>query len=267
MKKLIYLFPLLIVFLFQGCGDEVDSPASGSAKVNFYLVDAPGDFEEVWIEILAIRVLMNDAAEDDESEWIEVPYNENDRYVNLLTLVGEKSEFLGTEDLPEGEIKQIRLVLGDDNFVVIDGERSDLKTPSAQQSGLKIKVDEPVQSGQVYGLVIDFDVEKSIVVAGNSGNIILKPVLRAYMEESATGVMGQVLPVEAQPIGVKMVGAGEEYNTQVDDDGNFKILGVEDGLYSLEISPNNTYKALTIENVAVENGKIKVIDPIVLEVN
>ncbi|HAZ25659.1 MAG TPA: hypothetical protein DCY95_14560, partial [Algoriphagus sp.] len=76
-----------------------------------------------------------------------------------------------------------------------------LKTPSAQQNGLKIKVNQPIEGGQSYNLVIDFDVAKSIVVAGNSGNIILKPVLRAYLEEAA-GISGLVLPLDAQTIAV-----------------------------------------------------------------
>ncbi|MFT4856776.1 MAG: hypothetical protein ACI9UV_000855 [Algoriphagus sp.] len=87
--------------------------------------------------------------------------------------------------------------------MVKDGYRSELKTPSAEQSGLKIKLEESFEGGRTYSIVIDFDVKKSIVVAGNSGNIILKPVLRAYMTEATSGFMGQVFPKEAQPVAVK----------------------------------------------------------------
>ncbi|MHA7130477.1 DUF4382 domain-containing protein [Algoriphagus namhaensis] len=267
MKKLFYLIPLLFVFLLAGCNDDSENPAGGSAKVNFYLVDAPGDFEAVWIEIIAVRVLMDDSDEEDESEWIEITYDANDRHVDLLSLVGENAAFLGTEELPEGEIKQLRLILGEDNYVIMEGERADLKTPSAQQSGLKIKVDEPIEGGQAYELVIDFDVEKSIVLAGNSGNIILKPVLRAYVEQGATGVQGQVLPVEAQPVGIKLTGEGEEYSTQVDEQGNFRLVGIKDGMYTLVISPNDAYQTITLQNVEADEGLIQVLDPIVLEAN
>lgn len=266
---------LIGVMLFAAsCSNDDDTPNGGNARVNFYLVDAPGDFDEVWIEVLAIRVKAeddnsmddddNDIDDDDESSWVEIPYDESSRYVNLLDLTGENSLFLGSEDFPEGEIDQLRLILGDDNYVVKDGVRSDLKTPSAQQSGLKIKVDEDIEGGMSYNLVIDFDVAKSIVVAGNSGNINLKPVLRAYMEEAASGIMGQVFPEEAYPVAVNAQKGDDTYNTSVDENGNFKILGMDDGLYTLTFTPNEGYQILVINDVLVEEGMVKTIDPITL---
>lgn len=268
---------LLGVMLFAvACSNDDETPNGGNARVNFYLVDAPGDFDEVWIEVLAIRVKADDDSMDDdsqgndddddgnESDWIEIPYDEASPYVNLMDLTGENSLFIGSEDFPEGEIDQLRLVLGDDNYVVKDGVRSELNTPSAQQSGLKIKVDEDIQGGMSYNLVIDFDVAKSIVVAGNSGNINLKPVLRAYMEEAASGVMGQVFPAEAQPVAVNAQKGDDEYNTFVDDNGNFKMLGMDDGVYTITFTPNEGYQILVVENVVVEEGVVLTLDPITL---
>ncbi|MBN3521251.1 DUF4382 domain-containing protein [Algoriphagus lutimaris] len=276
MKNIFNYLMLLGVMLFAvACSNDDETPNGGNARVNFYLVDAPGDFEEVWIEVLAIRVKAEDDSMDDdvqgnddddenESDWIEIPYDEASPYVNLMDLTGENSLFIGSEDFPEGEIDQLRLVLGDDNYVIRDGERSDLTTPSAQQSGLKIKVDEDIEGGMSYNLVIDFDVAKSIVEAGNSGNIILKPVLRAYLEEAASGVMGQVFPAEAQPVAVNALKGDDEYNTFVDDNGNFKILGMDDGVYTFTFTPNDGYQILVVENVVVEEGVVLTLDPITL---
>lgn len=272
MKNLFNYLLLFGVILFAAsCSKEDDAPNSGDARVNFYLVDAPGDFDEVWIEVESIRVKANnsmdddsDMDDDDESNWIEIPYEESSRYVNLMDLTGENSLLLGTDDFPEGEIDQLRLVLGSDNYVVKDGQRSDLKTPSAEQSGLKIKVDETIEGGMSYDLVIDFDVAKSIVVAGNSGNIILKPVLRAYLEEASSGVIGQVFPTESQPIAVNAQKGDDEYNTYVDENGNFKIMGMDDGVYTFTFTPNEDYQVLVIDNVLVEEGMVKTMDPITL---
>jgi len=250
--------------------DELDARIS---RVNFYLVDAPADFDEVWVEVIALRVKADDNDQDsandpgndaEDSSWIEIPYEEGSRYVNLLNLTGENSQLLGSKDFPAGEIKELRLVLGDDNYVVNDGKRTDLKTPSAQQSGLKIKVDKAMEGGKSYDIVIDFDVEKSIIVAGNSGNIILKPVLRAYVAEATSGVVGQIFPKEAQSVAVKAVKGSLEYNTFVDKDGNFKIQGMDDGLYRLTFTPNSGYTAISKDGILVEEGKMKTIDPITL---
>ncbi|MEN2280709.1 DUF4382 domain-containing protein [Algoriphagus sp. SE2] len=274
MKNTVIYSMLLAMMLFAAsCSNESETPIGGKSSVNFYLVDAPGDFDEVWVEVLAVRVKVDDDSMDDddtqddddnEFNWVEIPYDDSSPYVNLMSLTGENSLFLGSEDFPEGEIDQLRLVLGDDNYVVKDGVRSDLKTPSAQQSGLKIKVDEDIQGGMSYNLVIDFDVAKSIVVAGNSGNIILKPVLRAYLEEAASGIQGQVFPTEAQPISVNAQKGDDSYNTFVDENGNFKILGMDDGVYTLTFTPIEGYQVLIVDNVLVEEGIVKNLDPITL---
>lgn len=257
MKTLVKYFTLCLILLANFACDTDDSPKSGQARVNFYLVDAPADYDEVWIEVLALRVKSDhedsEMTEEDDT-WNEITY-EGSRYINLLDLTGGNSLLLGSEDFPEGEIDQIRLILGEDNYLIKDGVRSELMTPSAQQSGLKIKVDQEVEAGNSYDLVIDFDAAKSIVVAGNSGNIILKPVLRAYLEQSQ-GIRGQVLPLEAKPVQVTVSGNGTEVSTFTDDAGNYIIQGIDPGTYTVTFTPNELYNPATITDVVVENDKV-----------
>lgn len=254
----------------MSCSSDDDNPNRGSARVNFYLVDAPASYDEVWIEVLAVRVKVDQDGvddemdeDDDESSWVEITYDES-QSLNLLELTGGNSELLGAEDFPKGEIDQIRLILGEDNYVIKNGERHELKTPSAQQSGLKIKVDEEIEGGMTYDLIIDFDAAKSIVEAGNSGQIILNPVLRAFLDEAAAGITGQVLPPDAQPVQVTANDGDDQYNTFVDENGNFKIIGLDDGTYAITLSPNELYLPTTIEDVQVVDGEITSIDPVTL---
>ncbi|WP_057937050.1 DUF4382 domain-containing protein [Algoriphagus resistens] len=265
-----YLVLTGLALVAMSCSSDDDNPNSGSARVNFYLVDAPASYDEVWIEVLAVRVKVDQDGvddemdeDDDESSWVEITYDES-QPINLLELTGGNSELLGAEDFPEGEIDQIRLILGEDNYVIKNGERHELKTPSAQQSGLKIKVDEDIDGGMTYDLIIDFDAAKSIVEAGNSGQIILKPVLRAFLDEAAAGITGQVLPLDAQPVQVTVNDGDDQYNTFVDENGNFKIIGLDDGIYSITFSPNELYFPTSIEDVQVVDGEITSIDPVTL---
>jgi len=55
---------------------------------------------------------------------VDISFEEGSRYVNLMYLTGENSQFLGSEIFPEGEIDQLRLILGDDNYVAKDRKRS-----------------------------------------------------------------------------------------------------------------------------------------------
>lgn len=271
MKNIFSYFLITGLAIFAlACSSDDDNPSSGSARVNILLVDAPASYEEVWIEVLAVRVKVDEDGthddlndDDDESSWVEIAYDES-QPINLLDLTGGNSKLLGTEDFPEGEIKQIRLILGDDNYVIKNGDRFDMKTPSAQQSGLKIKVDEHIDGGMTYNLIIDFDAAKSIVEAGNSGQIILKPVLRAYLDEVAAGIMGQILPLEAQPVKVTAQKGDDTMNTFVDANGKYKITGLDGGTYKLIFTPNEAYNPVVLEGILVEEGKLRSVDPVVL---
>tara|TARA_R110002020_G_scaffold141455_6_gene313138 strand:+ start:49 stop:873 length:825 start_codon:yes stop_codon:yes gene_type:complete len=268
-----YLLMAGLILFAMSCSSDEDTPNGSSARVNFYLVDAPTSYDEVWVEVLAVRVKVDedgieddDLDDEDDPSWVEIVYDES-QPINLLELTGGNSEFLGTENFPQGEIDQIRLILGEDNYVIKNGERFEMKTPSAQQSGLKIKVDEYIEAGMSYDLIIDFDAAKSIVEAGNSGQIILKPVLRAYIDEVSTGIIGQVLPLEAQPVRVTVQGEGDVMNTAVDANGNYKITGLDDGIYTITFTPYETYSVLVLESVEVEDGMITTVDPVVLSLN
>src|SRR3546814_20987710 len=110
---------------------------------------------------------------------------------NLLELVDGHDTLLVDAMIPSGKIHQLRLVLGDENWMTINGEDHALKTPSAQQSGLKLNINADVVPGIIYGLVLYFDVAKSIVEAGNSGKYILKPVIRTFLEDRKSDGKGK----------------------------------------------------------------------------
>lgn len=264
MKTLLSVFCLSMLVLLAASCDMNDEPNTDQARVNFHLVDAPGEYDEVWIEVLAIRVKVDhDGSEmnDDDDTWEEIVFDGPEQ-INLLDLTGGTSLMLGSEDFHEGEIDQIRLMLGENNYLMKDGNRIELKTPSAQQSGLKIKIDQEIEGGHTYDLVIDFDAAKSIVTAGNSGNVILKPVLRAYLDISQ-GIEGQVFPLEAQPIQVTITGEGTEVNTFAAPDGSYSILGLAPGTYSITLTPADPYLPQTI-TVDVVDDEITTPDVVTL---
>jgi hypothetical protein len=259
------LFALALTFLITSCDLENNlNPSEGNAKLNVYMIDAPASYDAVWIEVLGVEILPKGKNEENGSAWINLPYEAEDQKINLLSLVGGNSAFLGEKEVPSGEISQIRLLLGNDNYIIEDGQRIDLTTPSAQQSGLKLKIDKPLNPGIAYDLVIDFDAARSIVKAGNSGKYILKPVLRVVAEESAT-VEGSILPSEALPIQVSAIIHEDTVSTFTDENGLFVIRGLETGTYRLWILPNEMYEEKFIEDVELELGKVTKLDPIELD--
>lgn len=261
----VLILAALSVFAFSCNQDDENGISEGNARVNVFLVDAPADYDAVWVEVLGVQILPKGQNEDNGTAWINVGNNAaDDNMINLLELVGGNAANLGEVEVPAGEISQIRLILGNNNYLMKGEQRIDLKTPSAQQSGLKIKIDKPLMAGISYDLILDFDAGKSIVKAGNSGQYILKPVLRAIAEESAT-IEGVITPLEASPVRVIAIINQDSVSTFTSENGSFMIRGLIEGDYTLSILPNELYLADTLENITTVKGQVTTVAPVVLK--
>ncbi|HET8864487.1 MAG TPA: DUF4382 domain-containing protein [Gracilimonas sp.] len=241
---------LFSLFIFTACSTESDQ-GMGTMKVS--LTDAPVNFDQVNIEILQVLVNRDESADDTtDSGWYSVM--DDSLFVNLLDYQNGAVLDLGEVELEAGQYNQIRLLLGENNNVVIDGETHVLTTPSAQQSGYKININAEVQEGETYELTIDFDASQSIVVTGNN-NYILKPVLRAISPQLQGSIAGTVLPLEAEPF-VYAIAGEDTVGTQADEEGNFKIVGLEDGTYNVWFNPSNeAYADSLVEGIEIEDAE------------
>lgn len=268
-KRLRFLSLLTILIstvAFTACNTN-SGTGTGTMKVS--LTDAPAAYDEVNIEIRQVLVNQDEDAEEPDDNGEDNDEGEEDgdeedngwysilddsMTVNLLDYQNGNTLELGETELEAGQYNQIRLILGDNNNVVIDGETYNLSTPSAQQSGFKLLVNATVEEDQVYELVIDFDASQSIVETGN-GNYILKPVLRTVDLEEQGSISGTVLPVEAEPFVYAIVGQ-DTVGTQPDDEGNFKLVGLEDATYNVSFNPtNDAYADSVIEGIELEDGE------------
>ena len=256
MKTLNSLKLILISFLtitFLACNEDSNETIEQleNPRITVKLVDAPGDFDSVFIDVVDLMVKYG---EDDGWQSLN-PINTG--VYDLLDLTGGVNILLVDDfQIPAGDLGQIRLVLGDDNTIVIDGETYPLMTPSAQQSGLKLQVNETLEQGFTYSFILDFDVDESIVVAGNSGNIILKPVLHVSTEVSSGKIEGVVNPTGFQVLASVEIEGGE-ITAYADENGAFVLNGVPEGSYTVTFTPDEGfgYEVTTVENVQVLNGQ------------
>jgi len=254
---------LTLVFTFTACKkSDVNNNNSGPSKMNIYLTDAPADYQAVWIDIQQVMV-KSDADSAGDDGWVSVPLLAPGKY-NLLDFRNGKDTLLGGVSLPEGKVSQIRLILGDDNQIVLeDGSTVNLKTPSAQESGLKLNVEADLKAGIPYELVLDFDAARSIVKAGNSGQYILKPVIRTFAKAAGGGIEGVVLPDSANA-NVMAINGTDTLGAIPDATGAFKFWGVSEGNYDLIFSADSTtgYHSDTLKNIAVTVGNITTVDTV-----
>lgn len=264
--KNFFFLTILSVILFNCSNDSSsnNTQEAATSKLSIRLVDDPGDFEHVYVEVVDVLIKVNNDSEDDNWESIEAI---NTGVYDLLELTGGVNVLLADNyEIPSGVLNQIRLVLGDDNSVVIDGVTHPLSTPSAQQSGLKIRVDETLEPDFEYTFWIDFDVEESIVIAGNSGNIILNPVLRAVTEVSTGVISGNVSPADIQTQ-VSITLNTETISTYTDENGNFLLVGLPTGIYDVLIAPDpeSGLSETIITDVEVTAGENTILETVVLQ--
>lgn len=254
-----------VILVAASCSDTILSgTGGGKASVNFLLTDAPGDYQEVNIDVQGLEIhytpSFQDTSEADSAEdgrWIELPVEP--MIVDLLELQNGVDTLLASAELDPGTYQELRLILGEENTVMVDSVIHDLKVPSGQQTGFKIKFKEELNEGENLDVVVDFDAGRSVHKAGRSGMYILKPVLKAFVEnggEEDTGSLtGIVEPREADP-DIFAVMDEDTSSTRPDSTGNFLFRGLEAGTYRLSIQAgNDQYSDTTLTGIAIEEGE------------
>jgi hypothetical protein len=163
---------LALQFLYSCKKEQKTSP------VQIYLTDVPTLYDSVKIHIKKIEVNVF----HDTTAWI--PINTKDTVVNLLDLQSGVTTLIAQGVVPQGIVKEVRFVLGDDNYVVVNGALHPLRAPGTADSELKIKMDKPLN--EVFnGLIFDFDASQSITDENGIYRldpiIVLTPQLRSYL--------------------------------------------------------------------------------------
>ena len=272
MKKNVLLIAIFMIALlgFQSCSTENDKVITTS-RLQLKLVDSPGDYQEVNVEI--VDVLYNYS--ENEEGWISItPEGFTPIITDLTKLIAGNDLLLSDVIIPSGMLKQVRLVLGDNNTLVIEGEQegenvtTHLDTPSAQQSGLKLKLNTELEPGYSYTFILDWDVQKSIVKAGNSGKYNLKPVIRVNTEVNSGSINGKIIgeileddingSVPLKEIIVNIYTTDGVYVTQslTNENGDFIIRGLDAGNYKINIEDNNYINYESVDTITVNVGEV-----------
>jgi hypothetical protein len=195
--------------------------------------------------------------------------------VNLLDLVNGVREDLGLVDLEAGAYTQMRLIIGQTpqpgtinilsqahpyaNYVIdLNDVYHELKVPSGSQSGYKIVGGFDINANSTTELILDFDANRSVVVAGNSGQYLLKPTVKVKYPDEDALIEGQVTYLSAGVSGALVsaqvftsAGPLEDWvaiqaSTVTDSNGYYELF-VEDGTYTLVVfSPDHATQSKTV---------------------
>ena len=208
------------------CGED-NLTSDNIHAVEIYLTDDPLDAEEVNIEILSVILVGEDTTQVIELNTLSGIYN-------LLDFQGDIDTLIASGNYDLDHIKQIRLVLGTNNTIKIDGEVFPLEIPGGAHSGLKINIDEELIGKSLVSLLIDFDACKS--VKEMHGEYKLKPVIHYKGDRNKKDLdLDEVVELDSCytiefPVSVKnsdgtisMVGSAEELEALIE---NEEITGI-----------------------------------------
>lgn len=146
---------------------QVEEPGIGQMQVR-----STRALDAIFLDVRSCEMHYNDGS---PNNWVILSTNAG--IYNLYDLNDDATVVLVNElTMPAGEVGQMRLILGPNNSIVIDGVAYPLKVPSGEQSGLKIDLHDNIHFHHYVTVVLDFDPNHQIVELGNGG-YILKPVM------------------------------------------------------------------------------------------
>lgn len=227
------------------------------AFLSVKLVDAPGDYEQVNIDLMRLEILLGE-----NRLPLELIHG---GVHDLLEFTGGGYENLVYAfEIPAGSLTEVELVLGDDNeLVLIDQTRVSLNRPENKQDGLAVSLDEQLTEGDTLKLVLDFNIDES-VIPESDGSYSLAPVLRLSDENKTGHIYGYLAQeLEDNPALIFVIADKDTIKTQTYY-GEFMLWGLPEGNHdiSFRFREDSGLKDLIIPEVVVTAGEMTAIGPL-----
>ncbi len=261
MRKLACGIGLAAATLLAACGGGSDGPQP-KGRLQLSLTDAPACYRNVEITVEKVRVHKGSNVGDNQEGWVEIVPPNAPVKIDLLDLTNGAIADLGAADVDVGIYRDMRLVLSDEaganTVTLLDGTVRELKTPSGQTSGIKLRTSITVEENETTDVLLDFDACKSVVPAGGSGQYILKPVIR-LSDKVAGGIQGYLdtaLVASGKVTAVTAYRDGEAVRaTTPDDNGKFKLAWLMPGTYTVVVTSTERATGV-VTGVPVESSVV-----------
>ena len=274
------------ILLMISCQKDIGSNApGGQQRVKIYLTDDPVPYNAVYVDIqhVIVQVIPDSCMgrdrdddddhdgdhhdwDDDHDDWCDD--NEHHCSVwdtlniragvyNLLNLSNGVDTLLASGTTVSGRINRIKLILGNNNSVVIDsvsyplGLWNNNHTVNIEVKGSDIDQLTPAD----LQLWLDFDAGASIVRASDN-HFVLKPSIKIFVPSLTAIIKGKVLPIRAKAIVAAIANNDTLVAIPDDDDGRFKIRGLKGASAILFVNATaNGFRDTTITNIPLTRGR------------
>ncbi len=227
MKKILLLLTAAVGIALYSCDSNDSDSTNGSYVYKVRMTDAPGPYDQVNIDLQSVEVTGGNGQ--------TVTLNTTAGVYNLLDFSNGLDTLIAVSTLADSRVEQIRLILGPNNTIVVGGVEYPLSTPSAEQSGLKLQVNQDLVADIENMILLDFDANASIIQTGN-GTYKLKPVVRTVVSAISGNIKGTITPGIAATV-TATSSSNINYSSGVNEFGQFQISGLPPGTYTVTITP------------------------------
>jgi hypothetical protein len=258
------LLVLTLLAALVGCGGGGGGGNSGggggggggNGQVDIFMADAPPDptITSVEVDINRVDVFVG-------GSWVAI--NSQSQSHNLLDLRVTPVQ-IASGSVLAGNYTQVRLVISACRITDSEGTH-DATIPGGAPATVVVALPHTVTANQTTTLLLDFNVERSIIKV-SSGIYILAPIIPAVVMNAAGTVTGRATDgtnalVNAKVWAIYESGPHYQQNWPVNNaasraDGNAKIWALMPGTYRLEFTwtDGSSTRSAIVNNVTVTAG-------------
>lgn len=249
---------------------SAEANASGKEQLSLYLTDGPGLFDNVYIDIRSVKVLIDtskDTRQHDNDDWDRRGSDDRKKdssfvwedlkiapgIYDVLKLRNGVDTLLASATITKGSIRLIKIEIGTNNSLVKDSVTYPLNLPANALNYILIKLKGNECENYLTGkkrLWLDFDVTRSIIQERDN-KFYLRAVFHFFVVNNTGHLSGRVGPKEGYPV-VTVFNATDTAYALPNKEGYFKLRGLKDGIYSVYINASNGYLDTTLTNVKVK---------------
>lgn len=170
-NRLTFLVFVLTALLISSCKkDEI-----GSVTVTIHDSGSSVAYDEIVIDVRRVEVKFANA--NTNNEFGKYFLDAHAQQFNLASLSDSAdAEIANKKRMPIGDLTEMRIVAGDENYIKINGVKYDLIVSNSPNSGLTFPLDDKgIYTGQQAEIVLNIDVAGSVQQNGSS--YVLNPLI------------------------------------------------------------------------------------------
>lgn len=247
----------LLVFLFgisfyYSCESADSGPKS---LVNLVLVDTPAKWDSVLVEIEGVELEILIQGRETESQTFYFEYKTGDKQIRVSDLIGGRGLIIGREELPSGKVIALKIQMGKNHMLYQEKKGYPMPLVDPNNVFVPLVADLDLEAGIAYDVILDIDLEKSILQKSTSPLIFqLSPFFTLVEGASSGEIQGIVSPLTLKPA-IYLIQGTDSISTFPTTSGAY-LFRVDPGNYSVFFDPKDVrYLGETFPNVVVEEGK------------